>query len=138
MAHLTVKLLAVAGLARVLKCRRNPKSSASSEALRQSLFTNSSGVYLGGFVSLYSLLAHSESRAPAELFQYALLAVWLTDLLYRTAFVGGQAPGSSDDKDRATVGGVVLRFLQIVTCNGVEVTELQLGDTLHRSDIVKK
>jgi len=42
MAHLTLKLLAVTGLARVLKCRRNPKSS--SEALCQSLFTNSSGV----------------------------------------------------------------------------------------------
>jgi len=130
MAHLTVKLVAVTGLSRVLKCRRNPKSS--SDVLSQSLFTNSSGVYLGGYVSLYSLLAHSESRAPAELFQYTLLAVWLTDLLYRTAFVD-QAVSGPDDKDKATVGGVVLRFLQIVTCNGVEVTELQLADTLHRS-----
>jgi len=25
------------------------------------------------------------------------------------------------------------RFLQIVTCNGVEVTELRVADTLHRS-----
>jgi len=130
MAHLTVKLLAVTGLARVLKCRRNPKSS--SEALCQSLFTNSSGVYIGGYVSLYGLLSHAESRGPAELFQYALLAVWITDLLYRTAFLdaGGGGP---DDAERATVGGVVLRFLQIVTCNGVEVTELRLSDTLHRS-----
>jgi len=127
MAHLTIKLLAVTGLTRVLKCRRNPKSS--SESLRQSLFTNSSGVYLGGYVSLYGLLSHSESRSPAELFQYALLAVWLTDILYRTAFSGA----GSDDKEHAMVGGVVLRFLQIVTCNGVEVTELQLADTLHRS-----
>ena len=128
MAHLTVKLLAVTGLARVLKCRRNPKSL--SEALCQSLSINSSGVYIGGYVSLYSLLSHSESRSPAELFQYTLLAVWLTDLLYRTAFA---VCGSSDDSERAMVGGVVLRFLQIVTCNGVEVTELQLTDTLHRS-----
>jgi len=127
MAHLTIKLLAVTGLARVLKCRRNPKSS--SEALRQSLSTNSSGVYLGGYVSLYGLLSHSESRAPAELFQYTLLAVWLTDILYRTAF----ARSGSDDKEQTMIGGVVLRFLQIVTCNGVDVTELQLADTLHRS-----
>jgi len=128
MAHLTVKLLTVTGLVRVLKCRRNPKSS--SDALRQSLSTNSSGVYLGGYVSLYGLLSHSESRSPAELFQYTLLAVWLTDLLYRTAFSAGSG---SDDKELTMVGGVVLRFLQIVTCNGVDVTELQLADTLHRS-----
>ena len=126
-AHLTIKLLAVTGLARVLKCRRNPK--ASSEALRQSLFTNASGVYLGGYVSLYGLLSHSQSRSPAELFQYTLLAVWLTNILYRTAF----ARSGSDDKEQAMVGGVVLRFLQIVACNGVEVTELQVTDTLHRS-----
>lgn len=127
MAHLTLKLLAVTGAARVLKCRRNPK--ASSEALCQSLFTNSAGVYLGGYVSLYSLLSHTKSRAPAELFQYTLLAAWLTDILYRTAFSGC----GSDDKEATMIGGVVLRFLQIVTCNGVEVTELDLADTLHRS-----
>ena len=99
MAHLTVKLLAITGLARVFKCRRNPKSS--SGALCQSLFTNSTGVYLGGYVSLYGLLSHSESRSPAELFQYTLLAVWLTDLLYRTAFVNA-GPGS-DDKERVGI-----------------------------------
>jgi len=131
MAHLTVKLLAVTGLARVLKCRRNPKSS--SEVLRQSLSTNASGVYLGGYVSLYGLLSHSESRSPNELFQYTLLAVWLTDTLYRTAF----ARSSSDDKEQTMVGGAVLRFLQIVTCNGVEVTELQVADTLHRSHPIR-
>jgi len=127
MAHLTIKLLGVTGLARVLKCRRNPKSS--SEALRQSLSINASGVYLGGYVSLYGLLSHSESRSPAELFQYTLLAVWLTDILYRTAF----ARSRPDDEEKAMIGGVVLRFLQIVVCNGVEVTELQVADTLHRS-----
>lgn len=130
-AHLTVKLLSVTGLSRVLKCRRNPKSS--SEALCQSLFTNSSGVYLGGYVSLYSLLSHSEARAPAELFQYTLLAVWLTDILYQTAFARGSGGSSPDDSEKAMIGGVVLRFLQIVACNGVEVTELRVGDTLHRS-----
>ena len=127
MAHLTMKLLAITGLSRVLKCRRNPKSS--SEALRQSLSTNSSGVYLGGYVSLYGLLSHSESRSAADLFQFTLLSVWLTDILYRTAF----ARSASDEKELATVGGVVLRFLQIVACNGVDVTELQVADTLHRS-----
>jgi len=127
MAHLTIKLLAVTGLARVLKCRRNPKSS--SEVLRQSLSTNAAGVYLGGYVSLYGLLSHTESRSPAELFQYTLLAIWLTDILYRTAF----ARSGSDDKEQVMIGGIVLRFLQIVACNAVEITELQVADTLHRS-----
>jgi len=127
MAHLTIKLLTVTGLARVLKYRRNPKSL--SDALRQALSTNAAGVYLGGYVSLYGLLSHSESRSPAELFQYTLLAVWLTDILYRTAFVKSRP----DDEERVMIGGVVLRFLQIVVCNGVEVTALQVADTLHRS-----
>jgi len=63
---------------------------------------------VGGYVSLYGLLSHAESRGPAELFQYALLAVWLTDLLYRTAFAADTA--GPDQKERTTVGGVVLRF----------------------------
>ena len=38
--------------------------------------------------------------------------------------------------DRAVgskVGGTVLRFLQIISCNGVEINEMTIGETLAKS-----
>ena len=49
---------------------------------------NSSGVYVGGLVSLYQLVTHTEDRNPADLLQYTVLAIWITDLLQQTGFFG--------------------------------------------------
>ena len=162
MSLLVLRLLLQAGREAVLRCRKHPKVAESDS--QHSLFT-SNGVYMGGYVSLYNLLSHSEHRSHNDLFQYSLLAVFLLTVLGNTDFFRSESDVTKSEDDvtkpndsvittsaevttpvsdvsneaakrdfRKYTGGVILRFLQIVACNGIEITELCVGASLGKSD----
>lgn len=131
MSQLALRIAIVTGLQRMLKYKRNPKSDMT-EAL-QSLFTNSDGVYLGGYMAVYSLLSHAELRTTTDLLQYSILAVYLTKILRQTALFTRCPELKEDEKSIGLLGGILLRFIQIIACNGIEVTEMIIGDNLQKS-----
>lgn len=131
-SQLALRTTIVTGLQRMLKYKRNPKSDMT-EAL-QSLFTNSDGVYIGGYISVYSLLSHAEMRSTTDLLQYSILAVWLTMILHQTnLFASSDPEDDGGEGSIGVVGGIVLRFLQIISCNGIEISEMIIGDNLQKS-----
>jgi tetratricopeptide (TPR) repeat protein len=128
-AQLALKTVVTAGIELILKCRRNPNSDCSEA--QKALFTDSKGVYHGGFIGLYNLLAHTKDRAINDLLQYTILAVFLTRILETSGFISSKAKKEDPDIVKI-VGGVLLRFLQIIACNGVEVVELVRGINLQK------
>ena len=125
-AHLAMRTVLTAGLPQVLKCKRSRKADTADA--QKTLFTDARGVYLDGFASVYNLLAHSRARSGNDLVQYGILAIFLTKVLRQTGFL--QMPGEKEADLITEVGGVILRFLQIVACNGMEVIEMVRGTSL--------
>ena len=130
LSQLAVRIAITTGLQRMLKVKRNPKTDA--DEAQHSLFINADGVYLGGFASLYCLLSHSDKRSTADLIQYSILAVWITKILAKIGFFSD--PGVAENNAYTIIGGMILRFLQIISCNGVEITEMRIGDNLQKCD----
>lgn len=128
MAQLAVRLVTSTGMQKILRYKKNPKSDMNEA--QQSLFTNSDGVYLGGYMAVYSLLTHANRRSVTDRLQYTILAVWLARILGETSRFGELR---KDDRAFAVVGGILLRFLQIISCNGIEITEMLIGENLHKS-----
>lgn len=128
-AQLALKTVVTAGLPLILKCKRNPKAGQSEG--QKALFTDSKGVYMGGFIGLYNLLTHTSKRTTNDLLQYTILSVFLARILENAGFLSSH-PKESDDTLMKSVGGALLRFLQIISCNGVEVTEMVRGQNLQK------
>lgn len=132
---LVLRTILITGLRKIIKYKNNPKSDQHD--VQSSLFTDSKGVYIGGFVGLYGLLTHTSYRAPSELLQYTFLAVFILKILERSGFIqnGADLEGEFKDKETALylLGGIILRFLQITACNGIEITEMAIGENLTKS-----
>lgn len=130
-SQLALRITIATGLQRMLKYKRNPKLD-KTEAV-QSLFTDSSGVYIGGYISLYSLQSHAEMRSIKDMLQLTILAAWLTTVLRQTTLFSKSSELEEDEKSVSVIGGIVLRFLQIISCNAVEISEMIIGDNLQKS-----
>lgn len=84
-------------------------------------------------MGLYNLLTHANDRSRNDLFQFTVLAVYLLEILELVNFFP-PSDGSSDTRVRSCIGGIILRFLQIISCNGVEITEMHVGAALPKSN----
>ena len=115
------------------------------------ILVNGESVYTGGYENIHTLMTHSELRNPHELFQYSLLSVFLLKMLEESKFLSSKMNINKkenkiakekgcnkkttetncvpDEVDKAFIGGILLRFLQIISCNGIEIMETRnLGD----------
>lgn len=119
---LTVRLMLVTGLRRIMKHNAKPNTG--------SVFTDARGTYRGGYSSLYNLVAQTELRSPNTLLQYTILALFIVETLRKMKFFDDV---SAFDGQHVRVGGAVLRFLQIISCNGVEVTQLHVQPQILKS-----
>ena len=129
MAHLALAIVFHTGLSKILHHKRNPKPSYVHSGT--SLFTDSGGVYMTGFIGVNNLVPNSNHRSHNDLLQYTILAVFLQQILWDTGFLDH---AKIKDNDKAEVikyvGGLLLRLLQIVACNGVEVMRLNSAANL--------
>ena len=94
-----------------------------------------------GFVALTQLLSHSETRDSNELFQFAILAVYLRNVLLHAGFVAdlsesasAAAAGVTPQQLSSCVGATLLRVIQVIACNGIEITQLTDGATLNKTN----
>ena len=122
LALLTQRVMIVTGLRRLLKY--TTKSDVSR------VFVDTNGRYRGGFSALYNFVTHSESRSPNTLLQFTILTLFIVETLRKMDFFG-DASVESDQLVR--VSAMVLRFLQIVSSNGIEVTQLDVQPQLLKS-----
>ena len=88
---LTVRILLTTGIQRLLKVNRRKSTQNGDSDVTQSqdqitLSTNASGVYVGGYTAVHGLVSHSTSRTTADLLQYTLLAIWITNVLRQASF----------------------------------------------------
>ena len=137
LAHLALRTVFKAGWSDIVKCCKNSKSKKQDST--KSLYTKN-GVFLAGFASLHNLLPHTESRPLSELFQYTILAVFLLKIARYTDFLDEVNQLTLKEKEKLngfsdiTLGGVLLKFLQIIACNGIEVTEMSVGSNLQKTN----
>ncbi|XP_069940957.1 SET and MYND domain-containing protein 4-like isoform X4 [Cherax quadricarinatus] len=99
--------------------------------------TNNKQVYdPTDFLRLYHLVHHAESRTPEDFFHRCIMIVFMVKALKKTKYFEGKGSASTyplfkDKGDKisdaeAFVGGLLLRFLQIVQFNAHEVSEFVL------------
>lgn len=91
-------------------------------------------------ISINQLLTHSNKRSSMELFQYCLLSVYLVSLLRKKTELFGGLGGVGEKEEKSLVlmsdmkrldgdprilkcGGIILKLLQIIACNAIEITE---------------
>lgn len=134
LAHLALVNVFKGGWSNIVKCQKNTRREAT-----KSLFIKS-GVFLGGFASLHNLLPHSESRPVNELYQYTILAIFLLKIAKYTDFFDEINNLTLKEKEKlngapdVTLCGTLLKFLQIIACNGIEVTEMCVGTNLQNTN----
>ena len=97
--------------------------------------------------SIFNLISHSEKRATMDSLQYCLLSIYIvllvkkkTKILENLEKIFNKNDGNSlnnsgtisklndakmleNDSLSKKIGGVVLKILQIISCNGIEITE---------------
>ena len=133
-SHLALKIILTTGLQRIIRHKKNPNSNNADA--QKSLFTDSHGVYRGGYIGLYNLLTHSNRRARNDQLQYTILAVYVLKIVEKTTFFEQGLKVLIEPKRlRVIVGGLILRFLQIISCNGIELMEMNVGSNLSKSDM---
>ena len=131
LGHLALITLLGTGFVKIIKCKQNPRS-AQADA-QNVLFTDSEGVYLGGYVGIHNLMSNSEHRSPTDILQYSVLAVFLLRIVQKTGFIDDkivQALKKGRHDVQRYIGGLLLRLVQIISCNGIEVSRLRGGTTL--------
>jgi hypothetical protein len=130
LTSVVLRTILVTGLSKIIRYKSNPKSEHHDAQF--SLFTDSKGVFIGGFVGLCGLLTHTEHRAPGEILQYCFLALFILSILKRSGFLDRHTAAYDGDL-AAMMGGIILRFLQLTACNGIEITEMSRGVDLTKS-----
>ena len=133
-ARLALRVVMVTGLRRLLA---GCKSNAAS------VFTDSRGRYKDGYPGAYNLVGNVDKRPTNNVFQYAILASYLVAILQKMDFFTTSPAGDDDEPDcsnamskQVIVGGVLLRFLQIIACNGVDVMQTNIGSSVDKSELV--
>ena len=142
MGHLTLRIILTTGLQGLLSSKRVAAESDEKGAKLQTplhLLVDNRGNYVGGFDALYDLVTHTNHRSNNELFQYTLLAIYLLKILKSTSWLETSVQDGWDldmpeEELHVFVGSVMLRFLQIISCNGVEVAETHCGQNIQKAE----
>jgi len=118
LGHMGLRVILAAGLDTILNKREGERSHHSK------VLVDTSGEYIGGYEALLDLVGHSSGRNENEMFQYTLMAVYMSNILRHCGFYRTDVM-----KDRKLsvvenyVSGMLLRFLQIISCNGIDFME---------------
>ncbi|XP_076056655.1 protein-lysine N-methyltransferase SMYD4-like isoform X3 [Oratosquilla oratoria] len=86
------------------------------------------------FLRIYNLVRHSQDRTPEDFFHRTVMTVFLIKALKKTKYFEGEGShagacwrrGDKLTEAEQFVGGLLLRFLQIIQFNAHEVSEFQL------------
>ena len=85
---------------------------------------NENGKYVAGdHNAIYNLVTHSQDRDFRDLFPRSVAAVFLTRCLQRCGYFGENEHNMSCV---AYIAGLILRYLQLLPCNGHGIHEFQL------------
>ena len=88
---------------------------------------NDDGVYDSmSYLSVHSLIGHSESRPLSDLFRKSVLAVFLLKFIDNDDFFTAELAEESLFKKKVCIGSHILKQLQMLPCNAHEVSELQI------------
>ena len=94
-----------------------------------------------GFGALKHLVTHSDARDSNELFQFAILAVYIRNVLLHAGFVAdlsdaaaASAANVSPQQLSSCIGATLLFLIQVIACNGIEITQLSDGVTLNKTN----
>ena len=80
------------------------------------------GIYLGSYDSIFYMDMHVQKRkSDTTLFEFAVVACLLMKILQLVDYVHI----SGDSPDFASIGGALLRHLQIIQCNSKRIVEQQ-------------
>lgn len=128
MGHLALRMILVSGLGKLLSRRSGSRNN-------HRVLIDEDGVYIGGYESLLDLVGNSSHRHSNEMFQYTILTIFLIKVLKD----GGFFQGDVMRQRKAVVvenyvGGILLRFLQIITCNGVEIMETYFEENIQKAE----
>ena len=121
--HLAMRLVHVTGPAKLAAFLAERDGRDPPPALKAGL--NKDGRYVNDHESVDSLTTNEKTRAPEGLFDFAVIAVFLTKILRDSGTL--EDYGMSDNGESiGAIQGALLHHLQIIQCNGFCVTELQL------------
>ena len=129
--RLVLRLILVTGLSALLQKRQNNRDHES-----QVLITERN-TYAAGYEALLDLVGNSSYRSDNEMFQYTILTVYLLMILeHANFFEGEEVETRGQEVVISYVGGLMLRFLQIITCNGIEIMETHCSGNVLSSEQV--
>ena len=125
--HMGLRVILAAGLETLLSRRTGDRAA-------NKVLVDSKGEYVGNYEALLDLVGNSTLRNENEMFQYTLLAVYMLLVLKASGFF-------TDDilHDRKPfvvenyVAGILLRFLQIIACNGIDIMETNFSGNVAKA-----
>ncbi|XP_060070783.1 SET and MYND domain-containing protein 4-like [Ylistrum balloti] len=149
-AHLSIRIILVAGLEFLVEFKRKLQSLENNTVRIKGV--SEDGTYRHGYLTVYDLMPHSKHLVIEDLFQYSLTACLLLNILQVSDWFNSHTKMSSDpcnntssgecsdksDKKHMSgdvgdvseqeqyVGGLLLRHIQQLVCNGHAITELQV------------
>ena len=138
--HLALRTVLATGLEELLKSKRVAAETDEKGIKLQTplhLLVDGRGNYVGGFDALFDLVTHSSDRSHNELFQYTLLAVYILKILKTTDWFDRAKEQCQDVAEgdlHIFVGSIILRFLQIIACNGLEIMETHCGQNIQKAE----
>ena len=124
--HLAIRTMMVTGLTFILDYVRNNKNLQESESQGQTE-VDKDRIYLGDYHSIYHLEANTKDRFPINLFDYTVIATFLTKTLQKSGFFIQDGENYDTSENISLIGGVLLRHLQIIQCNAIRIQEAVPG-----------
>jgi len=117
--NLALRLFIIMGPAALIEYVKTHSELTAKEELGTAAETVA---YSADYNGVYSLVTNTSERKLEDMFHLAVVSCYLMKLLQLTGYNLEAETGSADFD---TLGGVLLRHLQIAQCNAWKITELQ-------------
>ncbi|XP_065058913.1 SET and MYND domain-containing protein 4-like isoform X1 [Rhopilema esculentum] len=119
LGHLALQMVIKAGFDYLFQFKENGRSSQSG--------LNADGVYDSlDYISVFSLIGHSDKRSLSDLFKRAVMAVFLMKFVDHNEFFTSPDDVEMQFAKKVCIGAHILKQLQMLPCNAHEVSELQI------------
>lgn len=78
------------------------------------------------FLTIYQLVRHEKRRSMNDLMQRAYMALFLLSCLKQAGYFSTIDEGQTKEEAEILIGGLIMRFLQILQFNAHEISELEI------------
>lgn len=128
MGHLALRLILTIGLKTLLQRRVCNRDGTK-------IMVDSNNRYECKYEALLDMVGHSSERNSNEMFQYTILTLFILKILKHADFFKIEHMG---DRKTAVVenyiGGIVLRILQVLCCNAVQIMETHYSVNIQKAE----